>query len=218
MTTTNLIIVDDHELFRIGIQSVIKSRYPDINIVGEAQSGAEFFALLKITPVDIVLLDIALPDTSGVDIARQLKREYPNVKILAISADNSASIIDEMLAIGIDGFISKLNSDPDTLVEAIRSVMQGIEYFGSDISSIIRQIYVAKKKTTQITSEFSEQERRIIECSHEGLSVKLIADRLGISINTVNWHKNNIFHKLGINNSLEMVRFAIKNGIIKAKN
>ena len=215
MGKINVIIVDDHELFRLGIRTIIEKRHPDITIVGEAKSGADFFALLKTTTVDVVLLDIALPDMSGIDIARRLKREYPAVKILVVSSENSVSIIDKMLMVGIEGFISKLNGNPDTLAEAIHSIMQGIEYFGSDISNIIRQIYVAKKRTTKVSSEFSEQEKRIIECTHEGLPVKLIADRLGISIKTVNWHKTNIFRKLGINNSLEMVRFAVKNGIIE---
>jgi len=217
MAIINVLIVDDHELFRMGIRAAIESRYPDIAVVGEAKTGAEFYALLKITAVDVVLLDIALPDTSGVDIARCLKTEYPAVKILAISAESSASIIDEMLHIGIDGFISKFNSNPDTLADAIRSVAQGVEYFGSDISHIIRQIYIAKKRTIEIGFEFSEQERHIIKCSHEGLPVKLIAERLCLSPKTINWHKSNIFRKLGINNSLEMVRYAIKNGIINVE-
>jgi len=93
--------------------------------------------------------------------------------------------------------------------------MQGFDYFGTDISAIICRIYVAKKKTTKITSEFTEQEKRIIELCHEGLSAKLIADRLGITTRTADWHKSNIFSKLGINSTLEMVQFAVKNGIIE---
>ena len=210
-----IIIVDDHELFRLGIRSVIESRHPDISIVGEAGLGAEFFALLKTTIPDLVLLDIVLPDMSGIAIARRLKKEYPEIKILIVSADNTTATAEELLDAGIEGFISKLKGSPDTLVEAIRSIMQGLEYFGRDISDIIRHIYLTKKKTAEVTSEFSEQERWVIECCHEGLPAKLIADRLGISARTVDWHKSNIFRKLGITNSLEMVRFAVKNGIIK---
>jgi len=210
-----IIILDDHELFRLGIRSVIESRHPDISIVGEAGMGAEFFALLRTTTPDLVLLDIVLPDMSGIAIARRLKNEYPEIKILVVSAENSTATAEELLDVGIEGFISKLKGSPDTLVEAIRSIMQGLEYFGRDISDIIRHIYLTKKKTIEVTSEFTEPERRIIEYSHEGLPAKLIADRLGISARTVDWHKSNIFRKLGINNSLEMVRYAVKNGIIK---
>jgi DNA-binding NarL/FixJ family response regulator len=214
MSPIKTIIVDDHSLFRFGVRSVIENRHPDITIVGEAGSGAEFFALLKITPVDIVLLDIALPDMSGIEIARQLKTERPELKILAISAENDAKTIEKMVDIGIEGFISKKNSTPDTLAEAIRTIMQGADYFGKDIAAMISRIYLCKKKTAKITPEFSEQEKRIIELCHEGLSGKLIADRLHISLKTVEWHKYNIFRKLGISNSLEMVKFAVENGII----
>ena len=209
-----VIIVDDHELFRLGLRTAIELRHPDITVAGEAGSGHEFFSLLKTTSANIVLLDIALPDMSGSDIARRLKSEYPQIKILVVSAENTASTIEKMLDTGIEGFISKLNSNPDTLVEAIRSIAQGVDYFGKDIAEIISRIYIAKKKTTQITPEFTEQEKQIIECCQEGLSGKLIADRLNLSLRTVDWHKSNIFRKLGINSTLEMVQFALKNGII----
>jgi len=215
MHKINVLIVDDHELFRLGLRTVIESRYPDIVITGEAGSGAEFFALLKVAPVDIVLLDIALPDMSGIEIARRLKTEYPDMKILVISAENSVETVEDMLHIGINGFISKINSNPDMLAQAIQSIMQGFEYFGSDISNIIYRVYVAKRKTDEISSEFSEQEKQIIKYCIEGLPAKLIADRLSISTRTVDWHKSNIFRKLGINSTLEMVQFAVKNGIIR---
>ncbi|MDR2972443.1 MAG: response regulator transcription factor [Bacteroidales bacterium] len=211
---TKIIIVDDHELFLLGLRTAITNRHPDIEIVGEAQSGTVFFSLLKTTTADLVLLDIMLPDMSGIEIARRLKIEYPKIKILAISAEKSAATIEEMLKIGIEGFISKLNSNPDILAVAVNTIMQGGEYFGSDISEIIHRIYIAKKKTTEVTSEFSHKERQIIECCHEGMSSKQIADKLFISVRTVDWHKYNIFRKLGINSSLEMVRYAMKNGIL----
>jgi len=214
MTKINAFIVDDHELFRLGLKTVIENHHPDINIVGEAKSGAEFFALLKTTAVDIVLLDIALPNVSGIEIARRLKNERPEIKILIISAENSTATIEEMIHIGVEGFISKFNSSPNILVEAIRTIMQGLEYFGRDISEIIHRIYIAKRRTTQVTSEFSDQEKRVIELCLEGLSAKMVADRLDISIRTVDWHKSNIFKKLNINSTLEMVQFAVKNGII----
>ena len=216
MDKINIFIVDDHELFRFGVRMAIESRHSDIVVVGEAESGVEFFALLKTVTPDIVLLDIDLPDMNGIDIARRLKTERPEIKILAVSAEKTASIVGKMVDSGIEGFISKLKSNPDVLADAIRSVAQGLEYFGKDISDIISRIYIAKKKTAEITSEFSEQEKHVIECCHEGLSAKQTADRLFISVRTVDWHKYNIFRKLGINNTREMVRFAEQNGIIES--
>jgi DNA-binding NarL/FixJ family response regulator len=185
------ILVDDHELFRLGVKHGIAKRYPEIELVGEAETGAGFFSLLKTTTADIVLLDIDLPDMRGTDIARRLKAEHPELKILAVSAENSAGVVQAMIDIGIDGFISKRAGGIDTLVEAIRSIMRGLDYFGKDISAIIYQIYVSKKKTAEVSSEFTEQERRVIELCREGLRAKEIADRLRISVRTVDNYKNN---------------------------
>jgi two-component system response regulator NreC len=211
----NAIIVDDHELFRLGVKNAIKDNEPDINVVAEAETGAEFFALLRVNKPDIVLLDILLPDTTGIEVARRLRKEYPEIKILAISAENTPDVVQEMLEIGIDGFISKRSGSTAALVQAIRSIMMGFEFFGKDISEIIHWVYVAQKKQIEITNEFTKQEKRIIELCHQKLQAKEIADRLSISPKTVSAHKNNIFLKLGINNTYEMVQYAIKNKIIR---
>ena len=209
------ILVDDHELFRIGVRAAITERHPDIQIIGEAETGADFFALLKIAKPDIVLLDIVLPDTTGIDIAQRMKKEYPDIKILAISAENSADVVRKMLDIGIEGFLTKRMGNVDTLAEAIRSIMDGFDYFGKDLSDIIYRIYTAKKKTIDAVSEFTRQEQRIIELCHQGMFAKEIAIQLNVNARTVEKHKENIFKKLGINSTLEMVQYALKNGIIR---
>ena len=218
MEETRIIMVDDHNLFRILIKSALRHECPDICVVGEAETGEELFRILPATAADMVLLDINLPDAWGAEVARRLRREYPALKILAISGENASETIHAMLDAGIDGFISKQRSDVNELATAIRTVMSGTEYFGRDISSIIFDIYVAKKKTSTVTSEFTEREREIIHLCRDGLMCKEIADRLGVSINTVNNHKKNIFQKLGINNTMEMVQYALKKGIIRVDN
>jgi len=210
-----VIVVDDHTLFRIGLKAAFHAGYSEIEVVGEADCGNALFRLLATTPADLVLLDINLPDMGGVEIARRLRHDYPALKILAVSAENTAETVKAMIDAGIDGFITKQKSDADELAEAIRTVMSGLEYFGRDISSIIYDVYVAKKKTTTVTPEFTEREKEVILACRDGLIYKEIADRLGISIHTVNTHKKNIFLKLGINNTMEMVQYALKNGIIR---
>jgi DNA-binding NarL/FixJ family response regulator len=209
-----VIIVDDHSLFRIGLRAALHP-VSDIEVAGEADCGEALFRVLATTQADLVLLDINLPDMKGVDIAHRLRSDYPDVKILAISAENSARTVEEMLNAGINGFISKQMGDENELTEAIYAVMDGLEYFGKDISSIIYDVYVAKKKTVNVTSEFTEREKEIILLCSEGLIYKEVADRLGISFHTVNTHKKHIFQKLGINNTMEMVQYALKNGIIR---
>lgn len=211
----NAILVDDHALFRLGVKSAINSSHSDIHIIGEADSGNALFRLLETTTPDIILLDILLPDTTGVEIARRLREERPTLKILAISAENTSEVVQAMLDIGIEGFISKRQGGVDEIAEAIRTIMNGFEYFGSDISAIIYKIYVSKKRTAEVTPEFTEREKEIIQLCRDGLLGKEIAARLHISPRTVDNHKNNIFKKLGINSTLEMVQYALKNGIIR---
>lgn len=210
-----IILVDDHELFRFGLRSAIEKREHRIVIVGEAGSGAEFFRLIEDMHVDIVLLDVILPDMSGVEIARRLRRERPEIRILAISAENTAEVVKQLIEIGIEGFISKRMGSSGELADAIHAIMNGFEYFGKDIASIIYQIFVTQKNTTKIPDEFTDREREILLLSKEGLQGKEIAERLGITPNTVRNHKANIFQKLGINNTVEMVQYALKKGIIK---
>ena len=213
-----VIIVDDHRLFRVGLIASFKAEQPDIEIVGEAECGEELFDVLTTTSADVVLLDINLPDVPGADIARRLRSDYPDTKILAVSAENTAQTIQAMLEAGIDGFVSKQNSDSAELAEAIRAVMSGVEYFGRDVASIIFSVYVAKKKTADVTNEFTEREREIIIACRDGLMCKEIAARLGVSINTINTHKKRIFQKLGINTTIEMVQYALRKGIIRIEN
>ena len=213
----NAILVDDHALFRLGVKSALTSSHTDINIIGEADCGKELFRILETVTPDILLLDIILPDTTGIEIAEKLRKEKPEIKILAISAENTSDVVKKMLDIGIEGFISKRKGSADEIAEAIRTIMNGLEYYGDDISSIIYKIYVSKKKTAEVTYEFTEREKEIIELCRAGLLSKEIAQRLNISSRTVDNHKSNIFKKLGINNTLEMVQYAIKNGIIRVE-
>ena len=208
---TKIIMVEDHQLFRLGISTALKSQPEKYNVVGEASNAAEFFQIIETTDADIVLLDIHLPDQSGIEIARKLIQLRPAMKILVLSAENDAETISKLIETGINGFISK-NATMKELFIAIDYIEDGAEYFGKDISKIIRDIKVAKKDGKE---QFTERENEIIALCSEGLTAKEIADRMYINVATVNTHKNNIFKKLGINNSVELVIYAMKNGIIK---
>jgi len=211
-----IIIVDDHKLIRMTLGLAFDSNFPDIEVVGEADSGEALFSMLPATPADLILLDIMLPGMGGIEVARRLRSEYPDLKILAFSADSSAEKLEAILEAGIHGFISKQYGEVTELAEAIRTVVAGMEYFGSDVASLIYNIYMSKKKTAKTTPEFSPRECEIIKLCGEGLMCKEIADRLNISPNTVNTHKERIFRKIGINNTMEMVKYALKKGIIQA--
>ena len=213
-----VIVVDDHKLFRVSLKAAFNAGHPDVRVAGEAGSGKELFEVLTDTPADIVLLDIGLPDMGGAEIASRLRRDYPDLKILAVSAENTSETIHAMIDAGIDGFVSKQIGDPDEIAVAMRTIMDGIEYYGRDISSIIFGVYVSKKKTTDVTAEFTNRERDVILACRDGLMCKEIAAQLGVSINTINTYKKRIFEKIGINTTLEMVQYALKKGIIRIEN
>ena len=214
-TKIRVIIVDDHKLFREGLMATLHPLFFNIEVVGEVGCGEALFQLLASTPADLVLLDIKLPDMHGVDVVRRLRRDYPDIKIFAISVENNPQTVELMVNAGINGFISKQQGDARELSEAFDTVMNGGEYFGKDIASLIYDLYVAKKKTMKITSEFTPREKEILLLCCEGLVYKEIAERLGITFHTVNTHKKNIYQKLGINNTMEMVQYALKTGIIQ---
>ena len=211
----NIIIVDDHALFRLGMKGALSGKDSGICVVGEADCGKALFDLLKTTKADIILLDVVLPDMDGIEIARRLRKEYPGIKILTVSSENTEDVVQALMNVGINGFISKRQCSTNQPVEAIYSIMNGLEYFGNDIASIIYNIYVSKKKTAVVSAEFTEREREIISLCREGITSKMIAERINISVRTVDAHKNNIFKKLGINNTVDMIQYAIKNGVIK---
>jgi len=210
----NIILVDDHKLFRMTLKMAF-SEFPNFCISGETDSCTALFTMLKTVPCDLVLLDINMPEMDGIEMARRLRREYPAVKVLVISHENTQETVSALLKIGIEGFISKQMGEVDEIINAIYSILEGYEYYGSDISTLMSQIYISKKKNTKETHEFSHREKEIIELCCNGLHAKEIANKLHISVNTVNNHKNNIFHKLNINNSMEMVQYALKHKIIR---
>jgi DNA-binding NarL/FixJ family response regulator len=211
----NVILVDDHPMFRTGLRAYIESNCDDISVLGEAESGEELLSLPKLAIADITLLDIELVGMNGIEAARRLKHKHPAIKILAVSALTTQEVVDAMLSTGINGFISKRRGSYENVVEAIRSVYSGYDYFGADISEIIFNIYLNAKKTAKVTSEFTPRERQIIELCGLGLSARKIAERLFIDSRTVEHHKQNIFDKLDIHSTYELIQYAIKNGIIK---
>lgn len=207
----NIGILDDHELIRVGIASTLQPT-PHTITISVATADKLFKALKAGTPCDILLLDILMPDTNGVDVAQRLRQEYPDIKIIVLSIDNREYTLMQLLQIGMDGFVSK-SSPLSEVPQAIESVANGVPYYGRDIAILIRDITDAKLNNKNIAA-LSKRELEIIKACCDGLMGKEIADKFCISLRAVNSHKTNIFNKLGISSSVELVRFAIEHGII----
>ncbi len=215
MRRVKIVIVDDHFLVRVGLKSLFATPQVDItvDVVGEASCAEELYTLLGSgISVDLVLLDIILPGESGIEIAKRLISDYPELKILMLSAEASAEILEQVAEMEVAGFISKTVSNSELYV-AIESAYSGVEYYGRDIAKLMHNIKIARSEVDD--SIFTPKESEVLKLAAEGYYSKEIADKMSISDKTVSVHKSNIFRKLGISNSVELVRYAIRTGLIK---
>ncbi len=210
-----IIIVDDHQIIRDGIEAMLLSE-DKIEVIGTAH---DYNALIKIPDyqkADLLILDIALPDKSGIEIARKFTEKHKNIKILMLSANTDEEIIIESIKSGAKGFLHK-DTSTEEFTEAIYSVCNGDEYFGEKLSKLIYKSYIShvknKPKPSQI--KLSDREIEVIKLLSDGQSSKEIANKLFISPRTVESHKANILEKLELKNNIEIVKFAIKEGIVK---
>lgn len=207
--TIRILLVDDHPLMIMGIRSMLEQEQ-GIEVVGTATDGEQALKKSMELKPDVMMLDVIMPGMDGIELARRMRDEMPDVALLVFSSDTSLATIETLLGIGIDGFLPK-TSDDDTMLAAIRSVASGYEYFGTDIARLIERISLAKKTSDGL---FTPRELDVIRLSCKGLQYKEIAGELGIKYLTVVTIKNNIFRKLGINNTIELVLYAIKKELI----
>ena len=207
----NIGILDDHELIRIGVSSVL---HDTTHVVSISAACAEdlFVALESGTSCDLLLLDILMPGTNGFEVAKRMRTEYPDIKIIVLSVDTKEYVITRLMQIGIDGFISK-NGPLEEVKLAIDSVAEGVPFYGRDLAVLVRDI-VDAQPNKRSSALLTKRELEIIEACCAGLLGKEISEKFHISLRAVNSHKTNIFNKLGISSSVEMVRFALEHGII----
>lgn len=204
----HIAILEDHPVFRLGLKLILAPLY---DVVAEADTATAFFEQLRNKQVHLVFLDIMLPDLNGVEIARMLKSNFPDIKILVFSIDLRDDTLKQLIEIGVDGFISK-NSDETKILEAVSTILNGQNFFVRPNSVIERDVLAAGQPL--LYSKLTEREQAIMMAFCKGLSSTEIASQLFISHRTVENHKQHIFEKLGIHNIVELVTYAIKNKII----
>ncbi len=217
MEKIRIFLTEDHDLVRDGIKALL-SGIPDIMIIGEANSGKSLFEKLETVQPDVLVLDISLPDISGIEITRRISAEFPHIRVLILSMYTHEDFVINALNAGAKGYLPK-NTTRDELVRAIYAVYKGEEFFGDLISKILVSSYIRNAKDpghgdTKLSS-LSKRELEILKLIAEGFVNKEIQESLGISIRTVETHKNHIMKKLGCKSSVEMVKIAIQYKIIK---
>jgi len=219
---TSVIIVDDHALYRLGVRAALGEMQEPIEVLGECGTGRELYAMLEKNMIPhIVLLDVYLPDTTGIEISAYLKQHYPHVKIIVISGEVTPETVDQLLALDVEGYLSKLALMMD-LEKAIRSVLAGNHYYGQSVTKILHDVYMNKERANRNKKSIfgkrhdllTEREVEIVRFICDGHMTKEAPEKLNMSIRTFETHKANILKKLGFNNIAEVIKYAVKHKIV----
>jgi DNA-binding NarL/FixJ family response regulator len=216
MTKIKIILADDHRIFRDGIKSLLSDN-DFINIIGEASSGNELLDMLKSHKPDMVIVDITMPGLSGIEVSKQISSLYPEMKIMILSMHTDEDFVINSIKAGARGYLPK-DTSKEELLDAIKIINDDGEYYGKLVSDNFLKSYIKKFKSGQNlkgNEDLTQREIEILKLAASGSSNKEIADKLFISIKTVDAHKNHIMQKLKLKNTAEMVLYAVKNKIIE---
>ncbi len=218
MDKTRIFLVDDHPIVRDGIKALLVG-HENYSIVGEAADGKELLDKLPDYKPDLVILDISLPKMSGIEITRIISEQYPEIKVLILSMHTGEDFIFNAIKAGAKAYLPK-NTTRRELVEAINSLVAGDIYFNDAISNTILKSYIRKAQNKEEPAEETEnilspRESEILKMVAEGYTNPEISDKLFISIRTVESHKNHIMQKLKLKTTVDLVKFAIRKGIVE---
>jgi DNA-binding NarL/FixJ family response regulator len=212
--TIRIILADDHILVREGFKSLL-SKKKDFEVVGEAENGNILLDLIEKLSADVLLVDISMPQLNGIEAISQMKKINPNLKFIMLTMHEEAEYILKSIQAGANGYLLK-NVEPEELENAIRTVAAGGKYFNSTISNImIENLSRVSEPGKEDLTELTPREKEILQYVADGLSTKLIADKLSISARTVETHRVHIMKKLQVNNGAEMVKRGLEQKIIK---
>lgn len=206
----NILLADDHKILLDGLKAFLQKN-SNINIVGEALNGIQVMEILKEHKVDVAVLDIEMPEMDGIETTRQIKKDFPNTKVLILSMYKEKAFILKLMEIGASGYILK-NKSKEELIEAINRVYAGDAHFGIEVLNTIANA----PKETKLLAELTKREKEILCLVAEGYTSQEIADKIFIAVTTVNTHRRNLLQKIDVTNDNQLVRFAIKQGYIKA--
>jgi DNA-binding NarL/FixJ family response regulator len=219
MTTTDrikVLIADDHKIIRVGLQGILQ-KTPDVEVVGEAEDGPQVLEILGKTITDVVLMDIDMGRTNGIDTTRKVKEAFPDVRVLALTIHEEQDHIIQMLEAGASGYLLK-NTGTEELLAALRAVVKGDSYYSKSVSASLLQALtnLKSKYASRINKDtpLSAREIEVLRLIAQECSNGEIAEKLFISIRTVDTHRRNILEKLQVKNTAGLVKYAIEKAII----
>ncbi len=211
----SVLIADDHSVVREGVRHLIESE-EDISICAEASDGREVLEQVEKNKPDLVILDISMPRMRGLETLERIRSKHPKTKTILLSVHADPPMIQSAVALGVDGYVLK-NARKSEILSAIRAVVRGGSYFSPTVArEIVAQIRHPRPASEQPFSILSTREREVLHQIAEGRAAKEIAVELGISTKTVEAHRTSLMRKLGVRKATELVRYAVRHGLIEA--
>lgn len=215
---TRILIIDDHSIFRAGLRALLESQ-PNLEVVGEASDGVHGIEeTIRLQP-DVVLMDVSMPGVDGLGATYELKKVAPEAKVLALTMHESPEYFFPMLQAGASGYLLK-GCEPDDLMFAIREVAMDNVYLSPMMSKVLLGDYLqlsAKKQKRDSYYELTDREREVIQLVAQGLTNRQIAEKLFLSVRTVEKHRASMMAKLELRNRTELIRYALANDLIDAE-
>lgn len=203
-------LADDHTIVRQGLKLILAGQ-PDFEVIGEAANGRETVDLVQKLKPDVVLMDVAMPELNGIEATRRLVQANPRLRVLVLSMHKEGTYVREILKAGARGYILKDAIDTE-LLNAIRSVARGDGYISPAVSGALLSDF--RQNVTDPIDLLSSREREVLQLIAEGKTNKEVATRLNLSVYTVDSHRGKIMEKLNLHSTGELVRFAMKHGLV----
>lgn len=212
--TTTIVLADDHRLVRQGLRALLEAER-DFQVIGETGDGREVLDLVRRLTPSVLVLDLMMPGLNGLEVARQLHKQVPHTGIVILSMYDDEGFVLEALAHGVSAYVLK-DSSSDELVKAVREVVAGRRYLSPPLSDRAIEAYqqMAKTGTLDRYETLTTREREVLQLAAEGHTSSEIAARLGISTRTAETHRSRLMHKLGLHSQAELIRYALRRGII----
>jgi two-component system response regulator NreC len=211
--SVRIILADDHKIMREGLRALL-AKQKEIEVIAEADSGRGVIELCSQLHPDVVVIDISMPDLNGIDAARQITREAPDIKVIALSMHSDKKYVKEMLAAGASGYLLK-DAAFEELGMAIATVLKNKTYLSPQITDTVVKDYVNENvpRDSIASTALSPREREVLQLIAEGKSTRDIAAKLYVSVKTIETHRKQIMAKLGLNSIAEITKYAIREGL-----
>ena len=210
-----IVLADDHHIVREGLKTILDAQ-PDFQIVGEADDGLQVGPLVERLKPSVLILDLMMPGLNGLEISRQVRRNTPQTQIVILSMHANEAYVAEALAAGAAAYLLK-RATSDELVNAIHEAVAGRRYLSSPLSDRLIDAYIRKLEAEEEDDPYTAltpREREVLHLAAEGSTNNEIAERLSLSVRTVEKHRSNLMHKLGLKKQTDLIRYAFQRGLL----